>query len=152
MKKSKKSRKPAKSNIAANNLTAFMKGMEDDDTRQIIVNLQAALEFKEEELRIYRKKFTEATGKDRPDLTDDERRGLARKGKELNKLLLSLVDGSWSPQTVRSFFDVLFSFFARKGEEDWSFITKKVGGEMSGEWFATSYRVALKMVRTLQEN
>ena len=86
-----------------------MKGMEDDDTRQIIVNLQAALEFKEEELRIYRKKFTEATGKDRPDLTDDERRGLARKGKELNKLLLSLVDGSWSPQTVMGWYNTLIA-------------------------------------------
>ena len=109
MKKSKKSKKPEKSNIVANNLTAFMKGMEDDDTRQIIVNLQAALEFKEEELRIYRKKFTEATGKDRPDLTDDERRGLARKGKELNKLLLSLVDGSWSPQTVMGWYNTLIA-------------------------------------------
>lgn len=35
MKKSKKSKNPAKSNIAANNLTAFMKGMEDNDTRQL---------------------------------------------------------------------------------------------------------------------
>ena len=109
MKKSKKSKKPAKTNIAANNLTAFMKGMEDDDTRQIIVNLQAALEFKDEELRIYRKKYTEATGKERPDLTDDERRGLARKGKELNKLLLSLVDGSWSPQTVMGWYNTLIA-------------------------------------------
>lgn len=109
MKKSKESKKSAESNIAANNLNAFMKGMEDDDTRQIIVNLQAALEFKEEELRIYRKKYTEATGKERPDLTDDERRGLARKGKELNKLLLSLVDASWSPQTVLGWYKTLIA-------------------------------------------
>ena len=83
--------------------------MEDNDTRQLVVNLQAALEFKDEELRIYRKKYTEATGKERPDLTDDERRSLARKGKELNNLLLSLVDGSWSPQTVMEWYNTLIA-------------------------------------------
>ena len=77
--------------------------------RQVVANLQAVIEYKEEELRIYRKKYKEDTGKERPDLTDDERRGLARKGKALNKLLLSLVGGSWSPQTVLGWYKTLIA-------------------------------------------
>ena len=63
--------------------------------RDVVSNLQAVIEYREEELRIYRKKYTEETGKARPDLTDDERRSMARKGKALNSCLLSLIGGSW---------------------------------------------------------
>ena len=42
-------------------------------------------------------------------LTDDERRGLERKGKELNKLLLSLVGDSWSTQTALSWYKTLIA-------------------------------------------
>jgi hypothetical protein len=105
----KKSKKNGNVNIAEKNLSAFMKGMEDNDTRQLVANLQATKEYLEEELRIYRKKYTEATGKERPDLTDDERRSLARKGMELNSLLLSLVDSSWSPQTVMGWYNTLIA-------------------------------------------
>ena len=96
----KKSKKIGNANIAESNLTAFMNGMENTDTRQLVANLQAVIEFRDEELNIYRKKYTKATGKERPDLTDDERRSMARKGKALNKLLLSLVGSSWSHDTV----------------------------------------------------
>ena len=96
----KKSKKDVKANPTSQNLNAFMKGMESNDMRDVVRNLQAAKKYMEEELRIYRKKYAEATGKERPDLTDDERRSLARKGKALNSCLLSLVDGSWSPDTV----------------------------------------------------
>lgn len=52
----KKSKKSGNVNIAENNLTAFMKGMKDNDNRQLVTNRQATKEFLEEELRIYRKK------------------------------------------------------------------------------------------------
>ena len=109
MKKSQKSKKIENVNIATKNLNAFMKGMEGDDIRQVVTNLQAVKEFLEEELSIYRKKYTEATGKERPELTDDERRRMARKGKALNGLLLSLVDCSWAPDTVMSWYRTLIA-------------------------------------------
>ena len=105
----KKSKKIGNANIAESNLTAFMKGMENNDTRQLVANLQAVIEFRDEELNIYRKKYTEATGKERPDFTDDERRSMARKGKALNKLLLSLVGSSWSPDTVMGWYRTLIA-------------------------------------------
>ena len=101
MKKSKKSKKVGTVNLVTKNLNAFMTGMENSDMRQVVANLQAVIEYKEEELRIYRKKYKEDTGKERPDLTDNERRSMAREEKALNKLLLSLVGGSCSPQTVK---------------------------------------------------
>ena len=105
----KKSKKVVKANPASQNLNAFMNGMESNDMRDVVRNLQAAKEYMEEELRIYRKKYAEATGKERPDLTDDERRSLARKGKALNSCLLSLVDGSWSPDTVLGWYRTLIA-------------------------------------------
>ena len=109
MKKSKKSKKVGIVNLVTKNLNAFMTGMENSDMRQVVANLQAVIEYKEEELRIYRKKYKEDTGKERPDLTDNERRSMARKGKTLNKLLLSLVGGSWSPQTVLGWYKTLIA-------------------------------------------
>ncbi|MBP5585259.1 MAG: integrase core domain-containing protein [Lentisphaeria bacterium] len=109
MKRSKKSKKLGTVNLVTKNLNAFMTGMENSDMRQVVANLQAVIEYKEEELRIYRKKYKEDTGKERPDLTDSERRSMARKGKALNKLLLSLVGGSWSPQTVMSWYKTLIA-------------------------------------------
>ena len=105
----KKSKKVGNVNTATKNLNAFMKGMESNDTRQLVANLQAVIEFKEEELRIYRKKYKEDTGKERPELTDNERRSMARKGKALNNLLLSLVGGSWSPDTVMGWYRTLIA-------------------------------------------
>ena len=90
-------------------LKAFMKGMEHDDMRNVVANLQAALEYKEEELRIYRKKYTEETGKVFPELTDDERRGMARKANSLNMHLLSIIGGTWSPQTVLGWYNTLIA-------------------------------------------
>lgn len=52
----------------------------DGNTRELIANLQAALDYQTEKLRIYEVKYKEETGKDRPELTDDERRRLARRG------------------------------------------------------------------------
>ena len=50
--------------------------------------MQAALDYQTEKLRIYEEKYTEETGKDRPELTDDERRRLAKRGRGGNQDLL----------------------------------------------------------------
>ena len=90
-------------------LKAFMRGMEQNDLRAVVSNLQAVIEFKEEELRIYRKKYTEETGKKQPDLTDDERRSMGRKAASLNTHILSIVGGTWSPQTVLGWYKTLIA-------------------------------------------
>ena len=106
MKKSKENKNISKVTTI---LKAFMRGMEQNDLRTVVANLQAVIEFKAEELRIYRKKYTEETGKEHPDLTDDERRSLARKAASLNSQILSIVGGTWSPQTVLGWYRTLIA-------------------------------------------
>ena len=53
-------------------INAFMGQMRDGNTRELIANLQAALDYQTEKLRIYEEQYKEETGKDRPELTDDE--------------------------------------------------------------------------------
>lgn len=43
-------------------LNAFMGKMHDGETREMVANLQAAIEYQGEKLRIYEKKYMEATG------------------------------------------------------------------------------------------
>lgn len=90
-------------------MQAFMGAMRDGDMRGVVANLQAAMEYQAEELRIYRRKYEEATGKKRPELSDDEKRRLAGKARTLNKQLLNMVDGSWSPRTVMGWYQTLIS-------------------------------------------
>ena len=47
---------------------AFMDNMQDGDMRELVANLQAALEYKKEELRIYMEKFEAETGKKQQDI------------------------------------------------------------------------------------
>lgn len=54
--------------------------MREGDMRGVVANLQTAMEYQAEELRIYRDKFKEATGKNRPESSDDEKRRLVNKG------------------------------------------------------------------------
>lgn len=61
-------------------INAFMGQMREGDTREIIANLQAALDYQTEKLRIYEEKYKAETGKERPELTDDERRSSDRCG------------------------------------------------------------------------
>ena len=44
-------------------LNTFMGRMRDGETREMVTNLQAAIEYQAEKLRIYEEKYTEATGK-----------------------------------------------------------------------------------------
>ena len=54
------------SNTILASVQAFMDKMQDGDMRELVANLQAALEYKNEELRIYREKFEAETGKKQP--------------------------------------------------------------------------------------
>ena len=68
--------------------------------RGIVANLQAALNFSQECLRLYAEKYEEATGSKFPDLTDDEKRKIARKAHMLNGSALELIYCPWAPSTV----------------------------------------------------
>ena len=69
-------------------MQAFMGTMRNGDMRGVVANLQAAMEYQAEELRIYRRKYKEATGKKRPELSDDEKRRLAGKpGRSISNCL-----------------------------------------------------------------
>ena len=81
-------------------LKGFMGQMREGDMRGIVANLQAALNFSQECLRLYAEKFEEATGNKFPTLTDDEKRKVARKAHVLNGNALELIYCPWAPSTV----------------------------------------------------
>lgn len=83
-----------KSDELLKTVQAFLGSMREGDMKGIVANLQAAMEYQAEELRIYRDKYKEATGKERPELSDDEKRRLARKGRALNSHLFQIVGGA----------------------------------------------------------
>ena len=51
--------------------------------------------------------LTSLTGKDRPILTESDKRRLARKGKELNDFLLAAIEPTWAPGTIRKWYSDL---------------------------------------------
>lgn len=74
--------------------------MRDGETRGIVENLQAAIDYQAEKLRIYEEKFKEATGKERPELNDSDRKRLAGKARTLNTHLLQITESSNFPLIV----------------------------------------------------
>ena len=90
-------------------LTAFMGKMRDGDAHDLVANMQAALDYQAEKLRIYEEKYQEATGKARPEMTDDDRRRLARKARAMNSHLLALTEQTWTPDTVMGWYRELIA-------------------------------------------
>ena len=78
-------------NETVNKLFSFMQDVKDGDLRTILENMLA------EKLRIYEEHLTSLTGKDRPILTESDKRRLAQKGKELNDFLLAAIEPTWAP-------------------------------------------------------
>lgn len=83
-----------------NELKGFMGNMRDGSMRGVIANLQAALEYSQECLHLYAQKYEEATGNKFPELTDDEKRRIARKAHALNGNALEMIYYPWAPSTV----------------------------------------------------
>ena len=90
-------------------LNAFMGRMRDGETREMVENLQAAIEYQAEKLRIYEEKYKEATGKERPELNDSDRKRLAGKARTLNTHLLQLTETTWSPDTLMDWYHKLIA-------------------------------------------
>jgi hypothetical protein len=90
-------------------LNAFMGKMRDGNAHDLVANMQAALDYQAEKLRIYEEKYQEATGKARPEMTDDDRRRLARKARAMNSHLLAPTEQTWTPNTVMGWYRELIA-------------------------------------------
>lgn len=84
-----------------NKLVSFMQDVKDGNLRTILENMQKMNDYMAEKLRIYEEHLTLLTGKARLELTDSDKRRLARKGKELNDFLLATIEPTWAPGTIR---------------------------------------------------
>ena len=90
-----------------NRLMAFMKDVTNGDLRAILSNMQKMNDYMAEKIRIYEEHLTNLTGRKRPELTESDKRRLARKGKGLNDFLLAAVEPTWAPGTLRNWYNQL---------------------------------------------
>ena len=84
-----------------------MGDVKDGNLREILANMQKMCDYQAEKLRIYEEHLTVLTGKERPELTDSDKRRLAQKGKMLNDFLLASVEPTWAPGTLRGWYNSL---------------------------------------------
>ena len=94
-------------NETVNKLVSFMQDVKDGDLRTILVNMQKMNDYMAEKLRIYEEHLASLTGKERPILTESDKRRLAQKGKELNDFLLASIEPTWAPGTIRKWYSDL---------------------------------------------
>lgn len=85
----------------------FLENVKDGDLREILFNMQKMNDYMWEKIRIYEEHLTSLTGKSRPDLTDSDKRRLAKKGSVLNNYLLAAVEPTWAPGTLRNWYNQL---------------------------------------------
>ena len=94
-------------NETVNRLMSFMQDVKDGDLRVLLSNMQKMSDYMAEKIRIYEEHLTALTGRKRPELTESDKRRLARKGKELNDFLLVSIEPTWAPGTLRNWYNQL---------------------------------------------
>ena len=94
-------------NETVNRLESFMEDVKDGNMRTILTNMQKMNDYMAEKIRIYEEHLTVLTGKKRSELTESDKRRLARKGKELNDFLLASIEPTWAPRTLRNWYNQL---------------------------------------------
>lgn len=94
-------------NETVNRLASLMQDIKDGDLRTILSNMQKMSDYMAEKIRIYEEHLTALTGRKRPELTESDKRRLARKGKDLNDFLLASVEPTWAPGTIRNWYNQL---------------------------------------------
>lgn len=82
-------------------LNGFLSAVGNGDVKEVIEKMQAMMDYQAEKIRIYEDKLCELTGRERPELNDDDRKRLAHHGHKLNDYLLSITEITWCPDTVR---------------------------------------------------
>ena len=81
-------------------LNAFMGKLRDTSAHDMMANMQAGLDYQSEKIRILEEKLSALTGREHPELNDDDRRRLARRAHAMNTSLLEVVENDWEPETV----------------------------------------------------
>ena len=85
-------------------LNSFMGTMRDGTARKMVEGQQALIDYLQTKLSIYEEKLAEATGKERPELTDADRARLARAAHGLNADQLERNEHTWSPKTFMDWY------------------------------------------------
>lgn len=84
-----------------------MGDVKDNNLKTILANMQSMCEYQAEKIRMYEEHLAELTGKERPELTDSDKRRLAQKGKVLNDYLLASIEPAWALGTIRHWYHTL---------------------------------------------
>lgn len=82
-------------------LNGFLSTVGNGEVKSVIEKMQAMMDYQAEKIRIYEDKLCELTGRERPELNDDDRKRLAHRGSILNDYLLSIAEPTWCPDTIR---------------------------------------------------
>ena len=96
-------------NILFNEVTALMVRLKNQDTRTELDNMQAAIGYLLEKLRIVTEKLKATTGRKTIELSDDDRRRLAQKAHVLNEHLLATIEDTWMPETLTEWYQRLIA-------------------------------------------
>ena len=83
-------------------LQSFMTDVSANDSQTVLKKMQQSLDYLQEKIKIYEELLTEATGEDKPILSDKQKRRLAHAGKKLDDFSLFSVENTFSPETIRS--------------------------------------------------
>ena len=108
------------SNKLLSKLLFFLKNITSGNLRDLIELMQNIIEYQMEEILIYREKMFELTGKEIPDLSDDQKCRLAVKGKPLGSVYFDRAS-SWSYDLIMKWYHTLI------GQKYSSANRKKVG-------------------------
>ena len=87
-----------------NRLNSFMRNIADDNLHELIQNMQASLDYAMEKLKIYEEILVSSTKTSQPKLSDSQKRRLARHGEKLNEYILSTIETTFSPSTIRDWY------------------------------------------------
>lgn len=88
-------------------LNSFMGTMRDGTARKMVEGQQVLIDYLQTKLAIYEEKLAEATGKERPELTDTDRARQARAAHGLSADQQERNKHTWSPKTFMDWYRVL---------------------------------------------
>lgn len=88
------------------------------DNRQIIKTMQDQIDYLMEFIAIQGEILEEKTGHRQPELSDDQKKRLAHRGKKLNEFLLGQIENTFAPSTVMKWYSELISDKYNSTEEN----------------------------------
>ena len=97
-----------KQNDTFKRLRAVMKDV-NGDHRQIIKTMQDQIDYLMEFIEIQGEILEEKTGHRQPELSDDQKKRLAHRGKKLNQFLLGQVAQCFAPKTIHDWYRELIA-------------------------------------------